>query len=110
MANSLASFGEPVLTFSHLSSPYPTGSNIYTTALFKIASDGEETLERWRHLKKAVSEAIVASGGTISHQHGVGLDHKPWIEAEKGEKGTNIMAAACSVLDPDGRMNPGKLL
>ncbi|HET58560.1 MAG TPA: FAD-binding oxidoreductase [Deltaproteobacteria bacterium] len=110
MAESLADMGEPTLTFSHLSSPYPTGTNLYTTALFRIASDPEETLERWKRFKEAVSSAIVTCGGTISHQHGVGIDHKPWITAEKGRAGMDVLAAACASLDPGGRMNPGKLL
>ena len=60
--------------------------------------------------KRAVSEAIVAAGGTISHQHGVGRDHAPYLAAEKGETGLDLLRAVCREIDPDGRMNPGSLL
>lgn len=110
VSESLAPWDERLLVFSHLSSPYATGSNIYTTALFRIAPTPEETLERWKRLKEAASRAIVSFGGTISHQHGVGLDHKPWLEHEKGRLGMDVTAAAFSPMDPDGRMNTTKLL
>jgi alkyldihydroxyacetonephosphate synthase len=102
--------GERVHAFSHLSHVYPSGSSLYATYLFRIASDPDETLERWRRLKTAASEAIVAGGGTISHQHGVGRDHRPWLAAEKGELGLAILEDVARRLDPDGLMNPGVLL
>ncbi|MCK9229404.1 MAG: FAD-binding oxidoreductase [Syntrophales bacterium] len=110
LSESLVPWNERLLVFSHLSSPYSTGSNVYTTALFRLAPTPEETLERWRRVKEAAAGAIVACGGTISHQHGVGLDHKPWLEGEKGRLGMDITAAAFSSMDPDGRMNTTKLL
>jgi alkyldihydroxyacetonephosphate synthase len=57
-----------------------------------------------------VCEAIVSSGGTISHQHGVGTDHAPYLSAEKGEFGIAAMRHLYKHFDPDGMMNPGKLL
>jgi alkyldihydroxyacetonephosphate synthase len=70
----------------------------------------EETLTRWQHLKRAASEAIVRNGGTISHQHGIGLDHAPYLVAEKGELGMAAIKALCQQFDPVGMMNPGKLV
>ena len=61
-------------------------------------------------MKAATSQAIVAHGGTISHQHGVGVDHAPYLEAEKGALGMDLMRAMAREFDPDGIMNPGKLL
>ena len=52
----------------------------------------------------------MANGGTISHQHGVGTDHVPWLAAEKGELGIAAMGALLRQFDPQGMMNPGKLL
>ena len=69
--------------------------------------DADANLERWRRLKTAVSQAVVAGGGTISHQHGVGADHAPWLAAEKGELGMALLRAAARELDPHGMMNPG---
>ena len=101
---------ERVHVFSHLSHCYPTGSSIYTTYLFRIAQDPDETLQRWRLLKSAASNAIVANGGTISHQHGIGIDHRPYLRAEKGDLGIRLMTGLCRELDPQGLMNPGKLV
>jgi alkyldihydroxyacetonephosphate synthase len=56
------------------------------------------------------SEAIVKNGGTISHQHGVGRDHAPFLPAEKGVIGMKALASLCQHFDPSRRLNPGKLL
>ena len=56
-----------------------------------------------------MSQAVVAGGGTISHQHGVGVDHAPYLAAEKGELGLALLRAAARELDPGAMMNPGKL-
>jgi alkyldihydroxyacetonephosphate synthase len=100
---------EPVHAYTHLSHVYPEGSSVYSTFVFRIAPQYETNLERWTRLKRAVSEAIVANGGTITHQHGVGTDHKPYLAAEKGALGIDAMRALFARFDPDGIMNPGKL-
>ncbi|MGC8873742.1 MAG: FAD-binding oxidoreductase [Chloroflexia bacterium] len=106
----LETYGEAVHVFSHLSHLYPSGSSIYTTYLFRLPVDPDEALERWRRLKRLASQAIVAHGGTISHQHGVGTDHLPYLAAEKGELGLMLVESLCRTLDPLGIMNPGKLI
>lgn len=110
LANGLASKGERVLTLLHLSHMYPDGASLYLTYLFRLAGDPDHTLERWRALKDAASRQIVQHGGTISHQHGVGMDHAPHLASEKGPLGIELLRAACRALDPHGLMNPGKLL
>lgn len=102
--------GERVHVFTHLSHLYPQGSAIYTTYIFRLASDPQETLRRWSALKRAASQAIVEQRGTISHQHGVGLDHLPYLSAEKGELGLGAMQALFARFDPNGMLNPGKLV
>ncbi len=102
--------GERALIMAHLSHVYETGASIYVTIIFRYSPDPEKTLYQWRSLKDAASRAIVASGGTISHQHGVGLDHLPYLSAEKGEIGSLLLESTCKSLDPLGMMNPGKLL
>jgi alkyldihydroxyacetonephosphate synthase len=106
----LMPLGEKVYAFSHLSHVYPTGSNIYTTYLFCLADTPEQTLLRWKILKKAASQAIINSQGTISHQHGIGVDHLPYISVEKGKLGMELIRTLCSHVDPEKRMNPGKLV
>ena len=67
-------------------------------------------LEQWRAAKGAASDAIVGAGGTITHHHAVGRDHVPWMRAEVGDLGVEVLRAAKERLDPAGIMNPGKLL
>ncbi|MEW5986521.1 MAG: FAD-binding oxidoreductase [Chloroflexota bacterium] len=107
---SLSELGERTHVFTHLSHTYPHGSSIYTTYLFRLAADPGETLRRWQTMKTAACQAIVAHGGTISHQHGVGLDHAPYLAAEKGALGIASITDLCRRFDPDGLMNPGKLI
>lgn len=105
----LAPEGERLLAFAHLSHVYPDGASIYLTYLFRRTRDPDQTLERWRRLKETATQAVLAHGGTISHQHGVGVDHAPYLAREKSQPGMAALAAASRALDPDGRMNPGKL-
>lgn len=106
----LSSWNEPVYVFSHLSHIYTQGSSIYTTFLFRLASSPEENLLRWKTLKNAASQAIVEVGGTISHQHGVGIDHKPYLLAEKSAIGLQMLGSVFSQIDPKEQMNPQKLI
>ncbi len=106
----LTPLGEKIYAFSHLSHVYPTGSNIYTTFLFRLADTPEKTLLRWKILKKTASRAIINARGTISHQHGIGVDHLPYISAEKGKLGMELIRTLCSHVDPEKLMNPGKLI
>ncbi|MHB8800432.1 MAG: FAD-binding oxidoreductase [Thermoanaerobaculia bacterium] len=110
LRDGLAGEGERVHAFTHLSHVYLDGSSLYTTYLFRIDPDPDVTLARWRTLKSAASEAIAAGGGTITHQHGVGTDHAPWLAAEKGELGLRALGELFRSFDPQGLMNPGKLL
>jgi len=108
----LQDIGERVLAFTHLSHTYPWGSNVYTTYLYRIPANGdpEEALRRWQVLKTAASQAIVAAGGTITHQHGIGIDHQPYLPTQKGPLGMATLHDLCSRFDPGGIMNPGKLV
>jgi alkyldihydroxyacetonephosphate synthase len=112
LRSALREIGERVLVFSHLSHTYPSGSNVYTTYLYRIPESGDpdETLRRWRILKTAASDAILAAGGTITHQHGIGTDHLPYLPGEKGALGMAALRDLCKRFDPAGIMNPGKLI
>jgi alkyldihydroxyacetonephosphate synthase len=92
----------------HVSHAYPDGASLYFTYIFPRALERE--VAQWRAIKKAASDAIVAQGGTISHHHGVGEDHLPWMTAEKGPLGIDVLRAVKMALDPKGIMNPGKLI
>lgn len=95
--------------FAHLSHVYTDGASIYVTCIFPRAADPSETLEVWQSMKFAASRVIVEQSGTISHQHGVGIDHLPYLPSEKGTNGMKLIQACAKSLDPLGIMNPGKL-
>jgi alkyldihydroxyacetonephosphate synthase len=106
--DSLSAGGTPGLAFCHLSHGYADGASLYFTFIAR-SRHGEE-IEQWRQVKRAASEAIVANGGTITHHHAVGRDHAPYMEAEVGRTGLEVLRAVKNRLDPTGIMNPGKLL
>ncbi|MFC5054803.1 FAD-binding oxidoreductase [Saccharothrix xinjiangensis] len=91
----------------HISHAYETGASLYFTAI--AARDAADPVGQWQVAKAAASEAI-AGLGTISHHHAVGADHAPYLEAEVGALGLDVLAAAKGVLDPTGVLNPGKLI
>jgi alkyldihydroxyacetonephosphate synthase len=105
---SLAGQGTPGLVFCHLSHAYADGASLYFTFISRSRHGAE--LEQWRQVKRAASEAIVACGATITHHHAVGLDHAPYMEAEVGRTGLEVLRAVKDQLDPTGIMNPQKLL
>ncbi len=107
--DALAADNEKLHVFTHLSHVYRQGCSIYSTFVYRSAGDHDADLERWKKLKMRVCEAIVATGGTISHQHGVGVDHAPYLPSEKGALGMDLIRAMARELDPEGMMNPGKL-
>lgn len=107
LQHSAASFDEKIIAFSHLSHCYNDGATIYTTYIFRPGPSYQSALERWQRLKHSASNIIVDNGGTISHQHGVGRDHAPYLRQEKGELPLAAIKAGFSALDPDRRMNPG---
>jgi alkyldihydroxyacetonephosphate synthase len=103
-----AALGERCLVMCHVSHLYPSGASLYYT--FMAAQERGRELEQWREAKTAACEAIVAAGGTITHHHAIGVDHAPWLRAEIGEAGVELLRATKARLDPRGVMNPGKLL
>ena len=108
--DALARHGERAHAYTHLSHVYAQGSSVYSTFVYRIGADYESALARWRALKQAVGDAVVAPGGTITHQHGVGKDHARWLSAEKGPTGMAALAAMVKHFDPQGVMARGNLL
>jgi len=107
LSKALSARGTPPLVMCHVSHLYPSGASLYFTFL---ARQEEDALAQWRAAKTAASEAIVKGGGTITHHHAVGRDHRQWLTAEAGALGIEVLRAAKERLDPAGIMNPGKLL
>jgi alkyldihydroxyacetonephosphate synthase len=96
------------IVMCHIGHSYADGASLHFTAIFPRALDGD--IAQWKAIKQAASEAITANGGTISHHHGIGEDHLPWIAQEKGALGIEVLRAVKQALDPSGVLNPGKLL
>ncbi len=101
---------ERVHAFAHLSHVYSSGTSIYVTYIFRRSPRPEGTYRRWLTLKTAASRTIVEHGGTISHQHGVGRDHGPYLAVEKGELGMAALRDLAARFDPGGLMDPEVLL
>ena len=91
--------------FTHV---YPDGPAPYYTVLAP-ARRGSETLQ-WDEIKSAASEALVRAGGTITHHHAVGRDHRPGYDRQRPEAFARVLTAAKRELDPQGILNPGVLI
>ncbi len=95
------------LVLSHVSHVYEAGASLYFTAL---APGHTDRAAQWVRAKTAASEAIIAHGGTITHHHAIGTEHRPWLGAEVGDLGVEVLRAVKQAMDPAGVMNPGKLI
>lgn len=96
------------IVMCHLSHSYHDGASLYFTFIFPRTLENE--LAQWQAIKTAASRAIVSHGGTISHHHGIGEDHRDYMVDEKGPLGIEILRAVKTALDPHGILNPGKLI
>ena len=107
LTTALTASGTAALVMCHVSHVYPTGASLYFTV---VAGQRGDVAEQWHAAKVAACDAIMANGGTITHHHAVGADHRPWMTEEIGELGVQILRAVKQTLDPAGILNPGKLI
>jgi alkyldihydroxyacetonephosphate synthase len=107
LSASLARDGTKPIVMCHISHVYPAGASLYFTVIAALTS---EPAAQWRRAKDAASRAILAAGGTITHHHAIGRDHRPYLEDEIGALGVEILRAVKRTLDPRGIMNPGALV
>jgi alkyldihydroxyacetonephosphate synthase len=105
-ASLVASLGQAVV-LCHVSHVYPTGASLYFTVAARQSTD---PMGQWAAAKQASCRAIVECGATITHHHGVGRDHRPYLADEIGDVGVEILRAVKQRLDPAGIMNPGVLV
>jgi alkyldihydroxyacetonephosphate synthase len=96
------------LVFTHLSHAYPDGASLYFT--FMARQQAGRELEQWHEVKEAATETILKHGGALSHHHGVGSMHKPWMRSYLGPEGLAFLEHMKEKVDPKNIMNPGKLL
>jgi alkyldihydroxyacetonephosphate synthase len=107
-----ATGGGPGYVMTHISHAYEHGASLYSTFLGREVPDPDPLAKQaqWRAIKQATTEAILDAGGTLTHHHGIGRDHAPWLREEVGLLGIKVLRALKQTLDPAGTMNPGILL
>jgi alkyldihydroxyacetonephosphate synthase len=97
--------GQVTCRFTHV---YPDGPAPYFT--FHALGRHGALLEQWQAIKNAASDALIAAGGTITHHHAVGRDHRPWYDRQRPPLFAAALKAAKQALDPQGLLNPGVLI
>ncbi len=108
IARATESTGARAIVMTHVSHCYRDGASLYVTFLARMAR-GEE-IAQWETIKHAATECIMVNRGTLTHHHGVGYEHAPWMKEEIGVHGVEVLRAVKQILDPSDIMNPGKLL
>jgi alkyldihydroxyacetonephosphate synthase len=97
--------GSVTCRFTHV---YPDGPAAYYTVLAPVRRGTE--LEQWAEIKRAASDSVIECGGTITHHHAVGRDHRPWYDRQRPEVFAQALRAAKRAVDPTGALNPGVLI
>ena len=92
---------------SHMSHSYHSGACLYFTFAFVYDKD---PIAEYNRVKNAIQQSFVDNDATISHHHGVGLEHSPWLEQDISVEGVKVMAGLLNSADPAGNFNPGKIL
>jgi alkyldihydroxyacetonephosphate synthase len=87
---------------------YPDGAAPYYTVLAPAAAGSQ--LEQWAEIKAAASDTLLRLGGTITHHHAVGRDHRPWYDRQRPDLFARVLVAAKRAFDPAGVLNPGVLV
>jgi alkyldihydroxyacetonephosphate synthase len=100
--------GTPGWIMSHLSHSYHSGACLYFT--FAFVHDGENAIAQYDVVKRAIQQAFVDHGGTISHHHGVGREHAPWLEQDISTEGVALMQGLFTAADPKRTFNPDKVI
>jgi alkyldihydroxyacetonephosphate synthase len=97
--------GQVTCRFTHV---YPDGPAPYFS--FHALGRHGDLLAQWRTIKRAAGDALIAAGGTITHHHAVGRDHRPWYDQQRPELFATALRAAKRAVDPQGLLNPGVLI
>jgi len=100
--------GYPGYIGCHISHSYVDGASLYFTFAAQQL-EGKE-LEQYYRYKRLITETFMQYGGTLTHHHAVGYEHRPWMEREVTRPGLDALRGLKQALDPTGVMNPGKLI
>lgn len=106
LSNACCHYSNRIWVMTHLSHLYPDGASLYFTVMTPQKRGSE--LEQWEEMKGVASQAIVKNGGVISHHHGIGEDHKPYLGWNDTER--KVICDLKKSLDPDGILNPEKIV
>ncbi len=98
--------GSVTCRFTHV---YPDGPAPYLT-FHGLSSSQDRIMDDYWAVKTAASDAIIGGGGTITHHHSVGREHRPWYDRQRPELFAKALRAAKQSLDPKGLLNPGVLI
>lgn len=107
LRETLTELGTPPVVLCHVSHVYPSGASLYFTV---GAAQLDDPVAQWNAAKAAAGDAILAEGGSITHHHGVGTDHRDHYRREIGPLAIEALRAVKDTLDPAGILNPGVLL
>jgi len=107
LRESLTKLGTPPVVLCHISHVYASGASLYFTV---GAAQLDDPVAQWHAAKSAASDAILGAGGSITHHHGVGVDHREHYFREIGPPAIEALRAVKATLDPAGILNPGVLL
>jgi len=102
-----ASIGITGWIMAHMSHSYHSGACLYFTFAFVEKND---MLAEYDVVKSAIQQSFIDNGATLSHHHGVGVEHSPWMEQDISAPGVQVMAGLFSATDPKSNLNPGKIL
>jgi alkyldihydroxyacetonephosphate synthase len=107
-----ANGGGPGYVMTHVPHACEQGASLYSTFVGRQIPTPDPLVKQaqWAGIKETVTQAILDAGGTLSHHHGVGRDHVPWLEGQLGPAGVGALRALKQSFDPDGTMSPGVLL
>ena len=101
--------GKPSLVTCRITHSYPDGLAPYFT--FGAYATPKTMIDIWKEIKLATNEICNSMGGTVTHHHAVGRDHRPnGYDKQRPELFSKVLISAKSTLDPKGVMNPGVLI
>nr|NLI49744.1 FAD-binding oxidoreductase [Propionibacterium sp.] len=104
-----AALGRTGFVMCHLSHSYHSGACLYFTFAF-VLDDARDDLEQYDTVKRAVQQEFMDAGATLSHHHGVGTEHRPWMAEDVSPEGVALLAGLFEAADPEHRLNPDKVL
>ena len=93
---------------SHMSHSYHSGACLYFT--FAFVMSGPDPLGQYDYVKGTIQQAFIDNGGSLSHHHGVGLEHAAWLEQDISVEGVKVMSGLFTSADPGDNFNPRKVV